>query len=57
MIGVSYMYIKPIALDVNKYGFCAAHCGTDYLFKCEYPCADYEEYRNLTTSKNNNVGD
>ena len=57
MIGVSYMYIKPIALDVNKYGFCATHCGTDYLFKCEYPCEEYEEYRNLITNKNNNLGD
>lgn len=55
MIGVSYMYIKPIALDVNKIGFCAAYCGTDYLFKCEYPCNEYHEYISLI--RNNNIGD
>ena len=57
MIGVSYMYVKPYALKVNELGFCAAHCGTDHLFKCEYPCGDYEEYLNLVRCKTDNVGD
>ena len=51
------MYIKPFALDVNKIGFCAAHCGSDHLFKCEYPCEEYYEYIKLTRYSNNNVGD
>ena len=57
MIGVSYMYVKPYALKVSELGFCVAHCGTDYLFKCEYPCRDYEEYINLVRHKTDNVGD
>ena len=57
MIGVSYMYVKPYALKVNELGFCAVHCGTDHLFKCEYPCLDYEEYISLVRCKTDNVGD
>lgn len=51
------MYVKPYALKVSELGFCVAHCGTDYLFKCEYPCRDYEEYINLVRHKTDNVGD